>query len=186
ADQVILGDGNITTPVFNTYIDVNKLPSISTLEYTLQPSNILFQVGAYQGESIFTVTKNNFVIINGDLLVKKNSGSLTAIESKIQEINSDPFLVEYKIKEGEKLEKYDVVKLGLDRTVSKYDYKLDGNKEKFVIGVVEEITEENKCLVRIYGMTFVKDKISEFLPQSWIALHKSKNNTNDLCEVFIK
>lgn len=199
SDQVIIGNGNVTSPETNNYYIINSIdPSDGTIDtpatpFTIDPAQILFQAGAYQGESIFTVTKDRDVFVNGRLLVKDLTAFRTTSErassngSTIQhEINRDPFLKEYEIREGEKLEKYDVVKIGLDKTVSKYDHKLDGNKEKFVIGVVEEFPSENKCLVRIYGETFVHDKISEFLPQSWIALHKSKNNTNDLCEVFIK
>ena len=194
---MIIGNGNITTPEFNEYHWLNAFSEFGfpgDAEVTLTPSNILFQVGTYQGESVFTVTKNGQVIINGMLYVKK--WSFFPFESQErepsnrstiqQETNTDPFLKEYEIKEGEKLVKYDVVRFEIDKTVSKYNYNPDGNKEKFIAGVVEDVISENKCLVRIYGETFVHNKISEFLPQSWLIFYGSKNNTNDLCEVFIK
>lgn len=175
-----------------------ETPSVGYRYLSYNPEDILFQV-SYRGENYFTIVKDGAVIVHRKLFYEKTGSNWTVPSSYATQKDTvrshndspfscegDPFLKEYEIKDGEKLVKYDIVKFELDKTVSKYNYELDGNKEKFIVGVVEDFTSENRCLVRIYGETFVHDNLSKFLPQSWITFYKSKNNTNDLCEVFIK
>lgn len=189
-NQLIVGRNNNTSAETNFYYKFGDRIFQNARSMTIQPSSIIFQVGSYNGESVFTITDTGTVFINGEIFFRSFLGGEGFSEEKEESQDKEEkieFVTEYEIKENEKLEKGDLVKIEMDGSVSKFDTSKDLELSGQIIGVsVSNSESSQKSKVKLHGSVLVKQNYLNYIPKSWIKLTESKNNKDQMREVFIK